>query len=216
MTLMFAGMPFDVFLAIALMSYGKPVRSGGMMFLSVFADHTRRGAGQAPAGRDRSRPPGGRRIKPHRIQSAGASPAAPPASQPRRASTLGATTCPQTVRTQLGRADPCHPAALGSPRPAGATVPIARPAAARRAASRTWPACAGRRTRSSRVLRRTRPALRRRSLPATPGPVGRVRSDGQDCLWRSRRWGVMKVGGRIIKRGHRCGNGLRMQASVTP
>ena len=26
---------------------------------------------------------------------------------------------------------------------------------------------------------------------------------------------VMKVGGRIIKRGHRCGNGLRMQASVS-
>lgn len=31
MTLMFAGMPFDVFLAIALMSYGKSARSGGMI-----------------------------------------------------------------------------------------------------------------------------------------------------------------------------------------
>ena len=51
-----------------------------------------------------------RRITPNRIESAGASPAAPPASQPRQASILGVTTCPQTVRTQLGRADPCHPA----------------------------------------------------------------------------------------------------------
>ena len=36
MTLVFAGLPFELFVAIALMSYGKPVRSSGMMFLSVF------------------------------------------------------------------------------------------------------------------------------------------------------------------------------------
>jgi len=36
MTLVFAGLPFELFVVIALMSYGKPVRSSGMMFLSVF------------------------------------------------------------------------------------------------------------------------------------------------------------------------------------
>ena len=36
MTLVFAGLPFELLVVIALMSYGKPVRSGGMMFLSVF------------------------------------------------------------------------------------------------------------------------------------------------------------------------------------
>ena len=59
MTLVFAGLPFDVFVVIALMSYGKPARSGGMIPERLCADHTRRGAGHALAARDRSRPPGG-------------------------------------------------------------------------------------------------------------------------------------------------------------
>jgi hypothetical protein len=54
MTLVFAGLPFGLFVVITLMSYGKPARSGGMMFPErLCTDHTRRGAGQAPA-QDRS------------------------------------------------------------------------------------------------------------------------------------------------------------------
>jgi hypothetical protein len=41
MTLVFAGLPFELFVVIALMSYGKPVRSSGMMFLSVEVPVTR-------------------------------------------------------------------------------------------------------------------------------------------------------------------------------
>jgi hypothetical protein len=57
---MFARMPFEVFLAIALMSCGKLAWSGGMMFLIVSVLITlARSAGHAPAARDPSRTPSG-------------------------------------------------------------------------------------------------------------------------------------------------------------
>jgi hypothetical protein len=113
MTLVFAGLPFELFVVIALMSYGKPVRSSGMMFLSVFvlitlaAALVRLGsAGPQPTARQAP-------AKCH-IESG------VPAPAPRRRQPVGPggrphsvlTICPQTVRTQLaaGRADPCRPA----------------------------------------------------------------------------------------------------------
>jgi hypothetical protein len=112
MTLMFAGLPFELFVVIALMSYGKSARSGGMMFLSVFVlitiaaalvRHRQRGIAA-----DRQAGAGSRHIE-----------SGVPAPAPRRRQPVSPggcphsvlTTCPQTVRTQLaaGRADPCRP-----------------------------------------------------------------------------------------------------------
>ena len=114
MTLVFAGLSFELFVVIALMSYGKPVRSSGMMFLSVFVLITLAAAlvrhRQRGTAADRQ---AGAPAKCH-IESG------VPAPAPRRRQPVGPggrphsvlTTCPKTVRTQLaaGRADPCRPA----------------------------------------------------------------------------------------------------------
>lgn len=169
MTLMFAGLPCEAFPAIALMSYGKAARSAGMIperlvlitLAAALVMHRRRGTaanGQAA-----------RRITPHRIQSAEHSPAAPPASRPRRVSMLRANDVPS------------NSAGAARSRPSG-SVPPGRPA--RRAPANHELARAIRSRRAGREVPATRAAgsvLGEDSLGRTSAiPGSRAHGDSRD------------------------------------